>query len=158
MVFPGISLFQNVGKGWEERPEAVLPNGRQVSICKGTLPGASLQDTLLEGTLKPPWLSTVFLIPSLLQHLPQCWRFPCGPLLHLPPTPCTPQMSHVSDPGGAERAWSSCASGRHEGKGGRKLSGVVSLGPHVLFLDLELGCQSWPCLSLTPKRVPWEST
>lgn len=82
LVFPGISLFQNVGKGWEERPEAVLPNGRQVSICKGTLLGASLQDTLLEGTLKPPWLSTVFLIPSLLQHLPQCWRFPCGPLLH----------------------------------------------------------------------------
>lgn len=53
LVFPGISLFQNVGRGWEERPEAVLPNGRQVSICKGTFPEASLLDTLLEGTLKP---------------------------------------------------------------------------------------------------------
>lgn len=157
MVFPGISLFQNVGKGWEERPEAVLPNGRQVSICKGTLAEASLQDTLLEGTLKPSLakygLSDSISTPASAAVLAvSLW--PTAP----PPPLCTPQMSHVSDPGGAERTWSSFASGRHEGKGGWKLSGVVSLGPHVLFLDLELGCQSWPCLSLTPKRVPWEST
>lgn len=33
--------------------EVVLPNGIQVSTCKGVLPGTSLQDTPLEGTLKP---------------------------------------------------------------------------------------------------------
>lgn len=89
LVFPGISLFQNVGRGWEDRPETVLPSGIQVSTCKGTLPWASLPDTLLEGTLKASLAKY-----GLSESIPDLQPRP-GPL-------GTPQMSYVSDTGGAE--------------------------------------------------------